>query len=185
MASGQLMFQPPKFDWHSDDQQTAFKEWKGHMTLTLEASNIPPERWYASIIGFLGQEGFQCWQHLDISKKPQDKKSPDKVFKAIANTLEVSTSYWNYINEMYSNIQQREQETTNQLDQYIKVIFKNCGYMSDKEKKKCQMELLFHVTKHFKVKRWVRTQTAQNETVTSDKLLMHAKQHKATIKDFN
>ena len=28
-------------------------------------------------------------------------------------------------------------------------------------------------------------QTAQHETVTFDKLLLHAKQHKATIKDFN
>ena len=53
------------------------------------------------------------------------------------------------------------------------------------EKKKCQLELLFHATKHFKVKKWVRMQTAQNETVTFDKLLLHAKQHEATIKDFN
>ena len=123
MATGQLIFQPPKFDWHSDDrQQTAFKEWKGHISLTLEASNIPQERWYASIIGFLGQEGFQCWQHFDISKDPELKKVPENVFQAITNTLEVSTSYWNHINEMYSNIGQGEQETTDQLDQCIKVL---------------------------------------------------------------
>ena len=94
-------------------------------------------------------------------------------------------SYWNYIDEMYSNIWQGEQETTNQLDQCIKVIVENCGYTSDEVKKKGQMELFFHATKHFKVKKWVRTQTAQNETVTFNKLLMHTKQHKATIKDFN
>ena len=149
MATGQLMFQPPKFDWHSEDQQTAFKEWKGHISLTLEASNIPQERWYASIIGFLGQEGFQHWQHLEISKNPELKKEPENVFIAIANTLEVSTSYWNHINEMYSDIRQGEQETTNQLDQHIKVLVENCGYTSEEEKKKCWMELLFHATKHF------------------------------------
>ena len=38
--------------------------------------------------------------------------------------------------------------------------------------------------KHFKVKKWVRSQTAQKETVTFNKLLQHAKQHEATIKDF-
>ena len=38
--------------------------------------------------------------------------------------------------------------------------------------------------KHFEVKKWVRSQTALNETVTFDKLLQHAKQHKATVKDF-
>ena len=79
MVANQLMFQPPKFDWHSEDQQTAFKEWKEHISLALEASNIPQERWYASIIGFLGQEGFQHWQHLDISKDPDQKKIPENM----------------------------------------------------------------------------------------------------------
>ena len=56
--------------------------------------------------------------------------------------------------------------------------------MSPEEKMQCQLELLFHATKHFEVKKWVRSQTALNETVTFDKLLQHAKQHKATVKDF-
>ena len=103
----------------------------------MEASNIPQERWYASIIGFLGQEGFQHWQHLDISKDPELKKKPENVFKAIANTLEVLTSYWNHIDEMYSDIRQGEQETTNQLDQHINVLVENCSYTSEEEKKKC------------------------------------------------
>ena len=38
MATGQLIFQPPKFDWHIKDQELAFEEWKG--TLALEAFNI-------------------------------------------------------------------------------------------------------------------------------------------------
>ena len=137
MTTGQLMFQPPKFDWHSDKQQMAFKEWKGHISFALEASNIPQERWYASIFGFLGQKGFQCWQHLDISKDPEQKKVPENVFKAIANTLEVLMSYWNHIDEMYSDIRQGEQETTDQLDQHIKVLVENCSYTSEEEKKKC------------------------------------------------
>ena len=171
MASGQLIFQPPMFDWPSDDQQTVFKEWQGHITLTLEASNIPPERWYASIIGFLGTEGFKWWQHLDISKKDDEKKNPENMFKAFADTLEVSTSHWNHIDEMYSDIRQGEQETTDQLDQCIKILVKRCGYTTENEKEQCQLELLFHATKHFKVKKWVRSQTAQKETVTFNKLL--------------
>ena len=106
------------------------------------------------------------------------------MFKAFADTLEVSMSYWNYINEMYSDIRQGEQETTDQLDQCIKILVKRCSYTSPEEKTQCQLELLFHVTKHFKVKKWVRSQTALNETVTFDKLLQHAKQHEATVKDF-
>ena len=113
------------------------------------------------------------------------KKKPENVFQAITDTLEVSTSHWNHINEMYNDIRQGEQETTDQLDQCIKVLFENCSYTSEEEKKKCWLELLFHATKHFEVKKWVRSQTAQKETVTFDKLLQHAKQHEATIKDFN
>ena len=78
----------------------------------------------------------------------------------------------------------REQETTDQLDQCIKILVERCGYTSPEEKTQCWLELLFHVTKDFEVKKWVRSQTALNETVTFDKLLQHAKQHKATVKDF-
>ena len=180
--AGQLIFQPPTFHWPSEDQQTAFQEWQSHITLMLEASNIPKERWYASIIGFLGTEGFKCWQHLEISKNDDLKKILENIFKAFADTLEVSTSYWNYIDEMYSDIRQGEQETTDQLDQHIKILVKRCGYTSTEEKTQCQLELLFHVTKHFKVKKWVRLQTALNKMVTL--LLQHAKQHEATVKDF-
>ena len=101
----------------------------------LEASNIPQERWYASIIGFLGTKGLTRWQHLNISKQDDEKKNPENVFKAFADTLEVSTSYWNHINEMYSNIRQGEQGTTDQLDQHIKILVKKCGYTTENEKK--------------------------------------------------
>ena len=64
-------------------------------------------------------------------------------------------------------------------------MVEKCGYQSSEEKERCCLELLFHVTKHFEVKKWVRSQTALKETVTFDKLLQHAKQHEATIKDFH
>ena len=83
MASGQLIFQPPTFHWPSEDQQTALKEWQSHVTLTLEVSNIPQERWYASIVGFLGIEGFKRWQYLDISKKKQWEETPWKCVQSL------------------------------------------------------------------------------------------------------
>ena len=101
------------------------------------------------------------------------------MFKAFTDTLEVSTSQWNYIDEMYSDIQQGEQETTDQLDQRIKILVERCSYTTEQEKKLCRLELLFHATKHFEVKKWVRSHTAQNKTVTFNKLLQHAKQHEA------
>ena len=93
MATGQLLFQPPKFDWHVEDQQIEFEEWKGQITLALEASNISRERWYATIVGFLGKEGFKQWTLSDTKNE--------------------------------------------------KTVHKT--------------ELLFHATKHFEVKKWVRS----------------------------
>ena len=124
--------------------------------------------------------------NISISPKmSKNRKTPEDIFTAFTNTLEVSTSQWNYIDEMYSNICQGEQETTDQLDQRIKILVEKCSYPTNEEKERCWLELLFHATKHFKVKKWVRSQTALNETVTSDKLLQHAKQHEATVKDFH
>ena len=71
---------------------------------------------------------------MDILKDDNKKKDPE-VFKAFTNTLEVSTSYWNHINEMYSNIRQEEHKTTDQLDQHIKILVEKCGYKNTKEKK--------------------------------------------------
>ena len=181
----QLIFQLPTFHWPSKDQQTAFQEWKSHITLTLEVSNIPQDRWYASIVGFLGTKGFKWWQHLEISKNDELKKIPDNVFTAFTNTLEVLMSHWNYINEMYSDICQGEQETTDQLNQCIKILVERCHYTSAKERTQCRLELLFHVMKHFKVKKWVRLQTAlnRNSHLSTSYYSMQSNM-KATVKDF-
>ena len=133
--AGQLIFQLPTFHWPSEDQQTALEEWQSHVTLALEASNIPRERWCASIVGFLGSEGFKRWQHLDISKDVQRRKTPEDVFTAFTNTFEVSTSQRNYIDEMYSDIQQGEQEITDQLDQRIKIWPRNAAIPQTKRRR--------------------------------------------------
>ena len=95
-------------------------------------------------------------EYIANIKDEEVQRNPEAVFKAIADTLEVSTSYWNHIDEMYSNIRQGEHESTDQLDQQIKNLVERCQYSSEAEKLVCRTELLFHVTKHFKVKKWVR-----------------------------
>ena len=41
MASGQPIFQPPMFDWPSDDQQMVFKEWQSHHTCVGSLQHSP------------------------------------------------------------------------------------------------------------------------------------------------
>ena len=92
MATGQLIFQPPKFDWQAEDQQHKSEEWKGQITLALQASSINRDVWFATIIGFLGTEGFRWWNTLAISMNEESQKNPKAVFKAITDILQVSTS---------------------------------------------------------------------------------------------
>ena len=84
---------------------------------------------------------------------------------------------------MYSDIRQGEQESTDQLDQCIKNIVKRCQYSTEVEKLVCRTELLFHATKHFEVKKWIRSKQKRKD-VTYEALLQHTKEHEATVNDF-
>ena len=75
MATRQLIFQPPMFDWQAEDQQCVFKEWKGQVILALWASSINKEVWFATIVVFLGKEGFKWWNTLPISKDEENQKN--------------------------------------------------------------------------------------------------------------
>ena len=117
---------------------------------------------------------------MPISKDANAKKDPEAVFQAIADTLEVSTSYWNHIDEMYSDIKQGDDESIDKLDQRIKNLVKKCQY-TEKKKLVHRTELLFHVTKHFEVKKWVQSKERQ-EDVTYTALLQYTKEHEMTWK---
>ena len=82
MAMGQLIFQLQMFDWQTEDQQLAFEEWKGQVTLALQAPSINKDVWFAMIVGFLGKEGFKQWNTMPISKDEESQKNPEAVFKA-------------------------------------------------------------------------------------------------------
>ena len=121
---------------------------------------------------FPGHQGLSRDGHISTSPKTlREGRIQRMSSKPSQNTLKVSTSQWNYIDEMYSDIRQGDQETTDQLDQCIKILVEKCGYQTNKEKERRRLELLFHATKHFEVKKWVRSQTALKETSNFRKTL--------------
>ena len=67
MASGQLVFQPSKFDLQAEDQKIAFEQWKGQITLALRASNFDKAIWLATIVRYFGEEGLKRWIMLRYS----------------------------------------------------------------------------------------------------------------------
>ena len=97
--------------------------------------------------------------------------------------LEVLTSYWNHIDEMYSDIKQGDNGSIDKLDQCIKNLVEKCQY-TEAEKLVHRTELLFHATKHFEVKKWVWSKT-RREDVMYTALLQYAKEHEMMVKDLN
>ena len=77
-----------------------------------------------------------------------------------------------------------EHKSTEQLDQRIKNLVERCQYKTKAEKMVHRTELLFHATKHFEVKKWVRLKK-KREDIMYQTLLQHAKEHEMTVKDFN
>ena len=174
MAGRQLIFQPPKFNWHAEDQQLVFDEWKGQIILTLWASSIKKDIWFATIIGYLGKEGFKRWHMLPISRDEEAQKDPETVFKAIAEhpwSLNLILDL-----QWYKTRRQWVNQPTWPADQELsrKMSVQRCQYTTD-EKLVRRTELLFHMTKHFEVKKWVRSKKNQ-EDVKYPALLQYAKE---------
>ena len=108
---------------------------------------------------------------------------PEAVFQAIADMLEVTTFYWNHIDEMYSAVKQGDDEL---IDKLVSTYKESSREMSVHRGRKmvCRTKLLFHVTRHFEVKKWVRSKK-QREDVTYTTLLQYTKEHEMMVKDFN
>ena len=135
----------------------------------------PPRQMVCKHHWFSGHWGIQ---EMDTSRHLQrcwGKENTGKHLPSLCKHLRSFNIQWNYIDEMYSDIQQGEQETTDQLDQRIKILVEKCSYQTNEEKERCRLELLFHATKYFEVKKWVRSQTALKETVTFEKTIAACK----------
>ena len=149
---------------------------------------ISPERdgMPASLVSW-AQKASSDGKHLKISKDVEERKNTGKHLHHLCKNLRsldvpVELHRWN-VQVTYGR---EKQETTDQLNQCIKILVEKCSYASTEEKMRCWLELLFHVVKHFEVKKWVRfANSSKRKQSLSNKLLQHAKQHEATIKDFH
>ena len=184
--AGQLIFQPPTFHWPSEAQQTGLWGVAESCNPHIGSIQYPQREMVCQHHWFPGHWRFQEMATSQYLQRHRKKENTGGRLHHLRKHLRsfnvpVELHWWN----VQWHKRQGEQETTDQLDQCIKILVEKCGYPSTEEKERCWLELLFHATKHFEVKKWVRSQTALKETVTFNKLLQHAKQHEATIKDFH
>ena len=105
----------------------------------------------------------------------------DTVFKAFANSFEKSSSHWQARDEYLSDIKQDKNQTTAELDIYIKDLIRRCQFPpEDQESRK--IDLLYHATAHFEVRKFIHN--AKHEELKYDRMIQVAKAHERTCQEY-
>ena len=103
------------------------------------------------------------------------------MFKAFANSFEKSSSHWQARDEYLSDIKQDKNQTTAELDIYIKDLIRRCQFPpEDQESRK--IDLLYHATAHFEVRKFVHN--AKQEELKYDRMIEVAKAHERTCQEY-
>ena len=110
-----------------------------------------------------------------------NKDEADTVFKAFANSFEKSSSHWQARDEYLSDIKQDKNQTTAELDIYIKDLIRRCQFPpEDQESRK--IDLLYHATAHFEVRKFIHN--AKHEELKYDCMIEVAKAHERTCQEY-
>ena len=110
-----------------------------------------------------------------------NKDDADTVFKAFANSFEKSSSHWEARDEYLSDIKQDKNQTTAELDIYIKDLIRRCQlFPEDQESRK--IDLLYHATAHFEVRKFVHN--AKQEELKYDHMIEVAKAQERTCQEY-
>ena len=171
----------PRMDWHAEDKSAAWDHFTTRLKLYYTVAHTPKEAQVDTILFFAGTEATDRWKTLREQMSAEDQASPDKVFKAFANSFEKSSSYWQAREEYLSDIKQNKQQTTAELDIYIKDLVRRCQFKrAEIEARK--IDLLYHATVHFEVRKFVHN--AKPEELTYDRMIEVAKAHEWTCHEY-
>ena len=103
------------------------------------------------------------------------------MFKAFANSFEKSSSHWQARDEYLCDIKQDKNQTTAELDIYIKDLIRRCQFPpEDQESRK--IDLLYHATTHFEVRNFIHN--AKHEELKYDRMIEVAKAHERTCQEY-
>ena len=171
----------PRMDWHAEDKSTAWEHFTTRMKLYYTVAHTKKEVKVNTILFFAGTEATDRWKTLKEELSAEDCKSSEKVFTAFANSFEKSSSYWQVREEYLSYIKQSHKQTTAKLDIYIKDLVRRCQF-NRTEIEQCKIDLLYHATIHFEVRKFVHN--AKAEELTYDRMIEVAKAHERTCQEY-
>ena len=171
----------PRMDWHAEDKSAAWEHFTTRMKLYYTVAHTPDEAKVDTILFFAGTEASERWKTLKEQLTAEDSKSTDKVFTAFANSFEKSSSYWQAREEYLGDIKQSHKQTMAELDIYIKDLVRRCQFKRN-EVEQHKIDLLYHATLHFEVRKFVHN--AKAEELTYEKMIEVAKAHERTCQEY-
>ena len=143
-------------------------------------AGTPREAKVTHILFYGGKEASERWTALKDQVKG-NKDDADTVFKAFANSFEKSSSHWQARDEYLSDIKQDKNQTTAELDIYIKDLIRRCQFPPE-DQESCKIDLLYHATAHFEVRKFIHN--AKHEELKYDRMIEVAKAHERTCQEY-
>ena len=111
----------------------------------------------------------------------EDITNSDKVFQVFANSFEKSSSHWQARDEYLGDIKQGKQQTSAELDIYIKDLVRRCQFKTLEQEAR-KIDILYHATAHFEVRKFVHN--AKPNELTYDRMIEVAKAHERTCHEY-
>ena len=170
----------PRMDWNAEDKQAAWAFYRERLEQYFVIAGTPREARVTHILFYGGKEASERWTALKDQVQGNIDEA-DTVFKAFANSFEKSSSHWQARDEYLSDIKQDKNQTTAELDIYIKDLIRRCQFPpEDQESRK--IDLLYHATAHFEVRKFVHN--AKHEELKYDRMIEVAKAHERTCQEY-
>ena len=170
----------PRMDWNAEDKQAAWAFYRERLEQYFVIAGTPREARVTHILFYGGKEASERWTALK-DQVEGNKDEADTVFKAFANSFEKSSSHWQARDEYLSDIKQDKNQTTAELDIYIKDLIRRCQFPpEDQESRK--IDLLYNATAHFEVRKFIHN--AKHEELKYDHMIEVAKAHERTCQEY-
>ena len=170
----------PRMDWNAEDKQAAWAFYRERLEQYFVIAGTPKGAQVTHILFYGGKEASEQWTALKDQVQGNIDEA-DTVFKAFANSFEKSSSHWQARDEYLSDIKQDKNQTTAELDIYIKDLIRRCQFPpEDQESRK--IDLLYHATTHFEVRKFVHN--AKHEELKYDRMIEVAKAHERTCQEY-
>ena len=171
----------PRMDWQAEDKLAAWTFFTQRLTQYFTIAHTPKEDRVTHILFFGGQEASERWETLKEQLVGDDAKDATKVFSAFANSFEKSSTHWQARDEYLGDIKQTKQQTTAELDLYIKDLVRRCQFKQG-EMESRKIDLLYHATLHFEVRKFVHN--AKPSELSYDRMIEVAKAHERTCQEY-